>query len=408
MANNEYYDASTNKWRTLDNVKSTPNSIATSVITTTGVQDLSEETTDVAIVNGESLSTTLSKMYTGFVLHVKAAQKQNEELLALIGNLKDSALLLKTDYTLLQDDAGKLITCQPSDVDMTISLLDGLKIGSSFSIINTSSSNKVIIKNDAQKIIRYNQYDTFSSEITLDQGDRITLSTDGDMWYEISSSYCRQADIAINDSENQKITETYLNKQTGGTVTGPVTVTGKTSLASDALIVDDVTKKTELKGDAIIGTSPTNTLAVAGTATFANNVNVTGRLIVNDKTIFKKSAEFCGSSGDPNAKKLIVANNKITFSTDENGDPAEYITAKKYTGTAANAEQVVGTLKINCKSANGEGYNGSKDMELNMYISDIGSDPDYKLGSEVILNADIGAGLDENDIHVIDVTELVD
>ena len=360
MADEKYYDASTNKWKVLKTTKSTPNTIATNVITTMGLQDLStSEAIDLAIKNGEPLSTTLSKIYSTFVKYKTSANEANKDILALIGNLKESSTLLQSDYTLVQEDSGKLITCN-SSTSITVNLPDNLKTGSSFSIINTGNSD-VLIKTDADKILRYNKHDELTNEIKLDAGDRIVLSTDGSIWYEFSSVYAKLADSANNDDEGNKISTSYL-KLSGGTVTGPVTIKGTTKLGNDTVIVDAEKGTTAVKGDITIGSSPANSTNVVGNATFSND------LTLNGKGIFKGTAEFVGSSDDKSAPKLVISNDSITFT---NGTTTATINAEKYTGMAETAAKTVGKLTIA-----GKEFDGSEDLNIELKISDIHTETD--------------------------------
>lgn len=205
MKTTTYYDASTNKWKKVTK-DTNVGSVSTGEVTASDLADLRTEA-DLDLYNGEDLSTVISKIYA----RVRNEESHGDTVESEIGDYKPEPLIVSDSYALSSEDHGKLVVCKDLPTDIELTLPEEKKAGWVFAIVNRSGGRqeKVTIKDAASRIIRYNAANGTIGSLILKRNDKVVLVSDGDCWYEISSTYAIYAD---NDQNGDNIADTYLRK----------------------------------------------------------------------------------------------------------------------------------------------------------------------------------------------------
>ena len=205
MKTTTYYDASTNKWKKVTK-DTNVGSVSTGEVTASDLADLRTEA-DLDLYNCEDLSTVISKIYA----RVRNEESHGDTVESEIGDYKPEPLIVSDSYALSSEDHGKLVVCKDLPTDIELTLPEEKKAGWVFAIVNRSGGRqeKVTIKDAASRIIRYNAANGTIGSLILKRNDKVVLVSDGDCWYEISSTYAIYAD---NDQNGDNIADTYLRK----------------------------------------------------------------------------------------------------------------------------------------------------------------------------------------------------
>lgn len=336
----KFYDASTNTMKTAKVGKSNVNAHSTEEITTTGLIG-AENLENLIPKNGDNLTETISKI----VARITNEEASGDTTSSEIGDFKAESLVVTDNYTLTDEDHGKLIICKNLTQNITITLPQTKGVGWVFTFVNRGPDYKVTILDASKSIIRYNRANQAVESFDVKINNKVALASDGENWYEINSTntiYSDTAGKADNDQNGDNIVKTYLKQEDAKNTyvakdsmdyiksidqnedTHEITV-GYSD--SSNKVIDTISKADSLSTPVTINNVEFNGVSDITITDMPNGLTVTGDAEITDGKVIASNTVSVEIHGNDNSIKFIG---------DDSGELGS-ISASSYTGTANSA-----------------------------------------------------------------------